>query len=75
MVKYENWFRDKERLNQLIDEINSIRNQMPSVHNDSIPVGESVEMWEAMNALEKAIYFLKPLRKYKKPLPNKESEQ
>lgn len=44
MVKYENWFRDKERLNQLIDELNQVRNQMPSVHNDSIPVGESVEM-------------------------------
>jgi hypothetical protein len=69
MAKYENWFKDKERLNQLIDELNRVRNQMPSVHNDSIPIGESMEMWEAMNALERAIYFLKPLRKYKKPFP------
>lgn len=69
MAKYENWFKDKERLNQLIEELNRVRNQMPSVHNDSIPVGESSQMWIAMNAIEKAIYALEPLRVYKKPLP------
>ena len=74
MVKYENWLRDKERLNQLIDELNTIRKQMPSVHNDSLPIGESAEMLEAMNALEQAIYLLKPLRKYKKPLPTTEPQ-
>lgn len=70
MAKYENWFKDKERLNQLIDKLNRIRNQMPSVHNDSIPVGESSQMWTAMNAIEKAIYALEPLRVYKKTLPS-----
>lgn len=74
MFEYGDWFSDKTRLNAAIARLNHVKDQMPSVHNDSIPVGESSEVWAAINAIERAIHILEPLRKYKKPLPSGEVE-
>lgn len=67
MAEYSDWFQDKTILNAVVDKLNRTVNQMPSVHNDSVPVGESAEMWRAINAIELAIRALEPLRAYKKP--------
>lgn len=66
MSKYE------KRLNAAIARLNYVKDRMPSVHNDTIPVGESWKMWEAINSIERAIRYLEPLQKYKKPLPGQE---
>lgn len=66
MAEYSDWFQDRTALRVVVDKLNRTVNQMPSVHNDCVPVGESAEMWRAINAIEVAIRALEPLRAYKK---------
>jgi hypothetical protein len=69
------WSSEKTQLNELVARLNKLMDQLPSVHNDSVPVGSLAEIATANLAIGRAIHALEPLRKYKNPLPNKRSEQ
>ena len=63
------WFQEKTELNLAIDELCRLRDQLPSVHSESVPIGEGVEVYNARRHMRAAIACLEPLRRYKKQLP------